>query len=57
MRPFEHLYTREFNNLKEVGKSLNVWLNWYNQERSHQSLNDLTPDEVYYQTYVIPQAA
>ncbi|SIO04266.1 putative transposase [Nitrosomonas cryotolerans ATCC 49181] len=54
---YEHLYTREFNNLKEVRKSLNIWFNWYNQERFHQSLDDLTPDEVYYQKYAIPQAA
>ncbi len=39
---YEQLYTREFNNLEEVRKSLNVWFNWYNQERFHQSLDDLT---------------
>jgi len=54
---YEHLYTREFNNLAEVRKSLNVWFNWYNQERFHQSLDDQTPDEVYYQKHAIPQAA
>jgi len=53
---YEHLYTREFNNLKEVRRSLNIWFKWYNQERFHQSLDDRTPDEVYYQKHAIPQA-
>lgn len=54
---YEHLYTKEFNNLKEVRKSLSIWFEWYNQERFHQSLDNLTPDEVYYQNQAIPQAA
>lgn len=54
---YEHLYAKEFNNLKEVRKSLNIWFKWYNQERFHQSLDNLTPDEVYYQNQAIPQAA
>jgi len=54
---YEHLYTKEFNNLKEARKSLNIWFKWYNQERFHQSLDNLTPDEVYYQNQAIPQAA
>ena len=53
----DDLYTKEFNNLKEVRKSLNIWFKWYNQERFHQSLDNLTPDEVYYQNQAIPQAA
>ncbi len=52
----EHLYTRKFNNLKKVRKTLNVWLNWYNQERFHQNIDDLTPDEVYYQKNALSQA-
>ncbi len=54
---YEHLYTRAFNNLKEVKQSLIRWFNWYNQERFHQSLDNWTPDEVYYQYQTIPQAA
>lgn len=44
----ELLYTIEFNNLKEVKKNLTTWVEWYNQERFHQSLDSLTPDEVYF---------
>ena len=54
---YEHLYTKEFNNLKGARKSLSVWFEWYNQERFHQSLDNLTPDEVYYQNQETPQAA
>lgn len=54
---YECLYTKEFNDLKEARKSLSVWFKWYNQERFHQSLDCLTPDEVYYQNQAIPQAA
>ena len=52
---YEHLYTKEFSSLKEAGKSLSVWFDW-NQEQFHQNLDDLIPDEVYYQNQVVPQA-
>ena len=54
---YEHLYTRAFNNLKEVKQSLIHWFEWYNRERFHQGLDNLTPDEVYYQYQTISQAA
>jgi putative transposase len=31
-----------------LGESFNEWFRFYNQERSHQALDNLTPDEVYY---------
>jgi putative transposase len=54
---YEHLYTREFANVGEVRESLNHWFDWYNQERFHQRLDNLTPDEVYYPHQAILQAA
>ena len=54
---YEHLYTRAFNNLKEAKQSLIHWFEWYNRERFHQGLDNLTPDEVYYQYQTISQAA
>ncbi|SDZ07285.1 putative transposase [Nitrosomonas sp. Nm58] len=54
---YELLYTREFNNLKEVKQNLSIWFEWYNQERFHQSLDSLTPDEVYYNHQRINQVA
>ena len=54
---YEHLYTREFANVGEVRESLIHWFEWYNQERFHQGLDNLTPDEVYYPHQAILQAA
>ena len=54
---YEHLYTREFANVVEVRESLIHWFEWYNQERFHQRLDNLTPDEVYYPHQAILQAA
>lgn len=54
---YEHLYTRAFNDVKEVRQSLIHWFDWYNRERFHQGLDSLTPNEVYYQYQTIPQAA
>lgn len=54
---YELLYTRAFNNLKEVRQSLIQWFNWYNRERFHQGLDNLTPDEIYYRHQTISQAA
>ena len=54
---YECLYTIAFNNLKEVRKNLTQWFDWYNQQRFHQSLDNQTPNEVYYQYATIHQAA
>ena len=50
-------YTREFANVGEVRESLIHWFEWYNRERFHQRLDNLTPDEVYYPHQAILQAA
>ena len=54
---YELLYTRAFNDLKEVKQSLTQWFDWYNQERFHQGLDNQTPNEVYYQYRSIHQVA
>ena len=54
---YEHLYTRAFANVGEVRESLIHWFDWYNQERFHQGLDKLTPNEVYYPYQSIPQTA
>jgi len=33
------------------------WFGWYNRERFHQGLDNLTPDEFYYQNQTLFQAA
>lgn len=46
---YQYLYLRTFDNGVELRKGLKKWFSFYNGERPHQSLNDLTPDEVYYE--------
>ena len=43
-----YLYLRSFANGSELRAGLRDWFSFYNQERFHQSLDDRTPDEVYY---------
>jgi len=43
-----YIYLHTFDNGTQLRKGLNMWFAHYNQERSHQSLDNLTPDEVYY---------
>ena len=43
-----YLYLRSFANGSELRVALREWFSFYNQERFHQSLDDKTPDEVYY---------
>jgi putative transposase len=44
---YQYLYLRTFDNGTELREGLKKWFSFYNGERPHQSLNDLTPDEVY----------
>jgi putative transposase len=37
-----------FDNGRQLRNGLNEWFRFYNQERFHQALDNLTPDEVYY---------
>lgn len=45
---YHYIYLRAFDNGTQLRNGLNEWFNHYNQERSHQALDNLTPDEVYY---------
>ena len=45
---YQYLYLRAFDNGKDLRQGLKKWFRFYNHERSHQSLSDCTPDEVYY---------
>ena len=36
-----------FDNMKDAKEKLNFWIEYYNHERPHSSLNDQTPNEVY----------
>jgi transposase InsO family protein len=43
-----YLYLRSFANGSELREGLRDWFRFYNCERFHQSLDNRTPDEVYY---------
>lgn len=45
---YHYLYLWAFENGAELRKGLAEWFAYYNQERSHQSLEEMTPDEVYF---------
>ena len=44
----QFLYLWTFENGLDLRKGLKKWFKFYNQERSHQALAELTPDEVYF---------
>jgi putative transposase len=43
-----YLYLNAFENGVELRKGLRTWFDYYNRERTHQSLNRQTPDECYF---------
>ena len=45
---YHYIYLRTFANGTSLRLGLKQWIKRYNKERSHQGLNNLTPDEVYY---------
>ena len=44
----EEIYPKEYRSPKELRKALTEYINLYNQERPHQSLDNATPDKVFY---------
>jgi putative transposase len=54
---YHYVYLRTFENGSELRKGLKHWFEYYNQERFHQSLGNLTPDEVYFKEQDMQKAA
>ena len=52
-----YVYLRAFENGSDLRNGLKRWFKYYNQERFHQSLGDLTPDEVYFKEHKLLKAA
>ena len=44
----QYIYIHSFDTGKALRRGLAWWIRYYNQERGHSSLDDKTPDEVYY---------
>jgi len=49
---YHYLHLYSFENGLELQKGLRRWFEYYNRERSHQSLNRMTPDECYFREQV-----
>jgi putative transposase len=45
---YQYLYLHSFDTGAELRTGLKHWIEYYNSERSHQSLDSKTPDEVYF---------
>jgi len=52
-----YVYLRTFDNGTDLRNGLQHWFEYYNQERFHQSLAGLTPDEVYFKKHKWLKAA
>ena len=44
---YEEVYLKAYDTTKEVRASIGDWIKFYNHERTHQSLDRKTPEEVY----------
>jgi putative transposase len=45
---YQYLYLHAFEGGMDLRRGLGEWFGFYNQERPHQALNNMTPDEVYF---------
>ena len=45
---YEEVYLKAYTSPKEAELAIGDYMVFYNEERNHQGLNELTPDEVYY---------
>lgn len=43
----ECVYLNAFDSVREAITGIGIWMDYYNQERPHSSLGDLTPGEAY----------
>jgi putative transposase len=54
---YHYLYLWAFENGTALRKGLQKWFRFYNQDRSHQALDEMTPDKVYYKDHEQLKAA
>ena len=45
---YEEVYLKAYDTVAEAEKSIEVWMNFYNQDWRHASLCRMTPNQVYY---------
>ena len=54
---YEEVYLNAFETPMVARKSIDIWMNFYNQQRTHQSLDRNTPDEVYFNSNKVKKLA
>ena len=45
---YEHVYKHAYASVAEARTKIGAYLDWYNKERVHSSIDDQTPDEAYW---------
>ncbi len=51
---YEDIYIKDYETVSEAKQGITEYMNFYNNERSHSSLEYQTPAEVYYGTNILP---
>lgn len=54
---YEEVYLKAYDTVAQAHRGIGGYLDFYNQERPHQSLDRLTPHEVYTGVRTLPEAA
>jgi putative transposase len=54
---YQHIYMHAYESGSQLYKGLKDWFEFYNHDRGHQALDNLTPDEVYYNLTLVERAA
>ena len=54
---YEEIYLKDYTSVLDLIRSLEIYFGFYNEKRSHSSLNDLTPAEAYDSGFNISEAA
>ena len=54
---YEHVYLHAYDSVSEAKQKIAGYLNFYNQQRPHSTLDGQTPDSVYYNQLPQPMAA
>lgn len=51
---YEEVYIKDYETVQEAKEGIRKYVNFYNNERYHSSLEDQTPAEVYFGTNILP---
>ena len=55
---YEEVYLKAYETVTEARRSIGIYLNFYNRERSDSSLDGIPPDQFYYNNLLsLPMAA